>query len=189
MLSSPFPISSKFPFLFPTLIPNTDCSQTSYSPCLKIDKVSSQFTKKCRLSSVNFWWWQCLPPPLTPTQKLFSAHYGFCRGICPTLSTWLILYTTKPHYLQRYQSWVVSYPLNGSIGASWRPPDSTWPERNLNPFQSFPQGSRSRRWTLSTTTPPHLQSRAVLSSQSPSYLLLPQLTDCQVLVDWRIPNE
>ena len=38
MLSSPFPISSKFPFLFPTLIPNTDCSQTSYSPCLKIDR-------------------------------------------------------------------------------------------------------------------------------------------------------
>ena len=138
---------------------------------------------------MNFWWWQCLPPPLTPTQKLFSAHYGFCSGICPTLSTWLILCTTKPHYLQRYQSWMVSYPLNGSIGASWRPPDSTWPEWNLNPFQSFPQGSRSRRWILSTTTPPHLQSRAVLSSQSPSYLLLPQLTDCQVLVDWRIPNE
>ena len=42
MLSSPFPISSKFPFLFPKLIPNTDCSQTSCSPCLAIDEVSSE---------------------------------------------------------------------------------------------------------------------------------------------------
>lgn len=167
MLSSPLLICSKFPFLFPTLIPNTDCSQTSWSPCIAIDEVSSQFTKKCRLSSVNFWWWQCLPPPLTPTQKLFSAHYGFCRGVCPTLSTWLTLCTTKPHYLPRNQSWMVSYPLNGSIGASWRPPGSTWPKQNLNPFQSSPQGSRSQRRTVSTMTPPHLQSRAALSSRSP----------------------
>lgn len=114
----PLPTFPELPFLFPTLIPHTHWSQISSSLSLTKDIVY-YLTKKWRLSSMNSLSVAMSTTSPAPTQNLFFAHYKLCLGICPTPSTWLQLCATK--HPPAYQSWMVTFPPDGSIWASWRP--------------------------------------------------------------------